>query len=112
MYYENPKGISVHSGFPNPATDASIQEIDLNKLLIANSVSTYFMRVAGDEWQAVGIFAHDIIVIDRALAARTNDLVVWILDDDFAVSPRHALSTGATVWGVVTSVIHQYRSKS
>lgn len=112
MYYENPDGVSVHSGFPNPATDASIQEIDLNKLLIQNSVSTYFMRVAGDEWQTVGIFARDIIIIDRALAARPNDLVVWVLDDEFAVSPRHALPARAAIWGIVTSVVHQYRSRS
>lgn len=110
MYYENQSGVSVHSGFPNPAADASIQDIDLNKLLVQNSVSTYFMRVAGDEWQDNGIFARDIVIIDRALTAKPNDMVIWILHDEFAISPRHILPAGATVWGVVTSVIHQYRS--
>ncbi len=112
MHYENSAGVSVHSGFPNPAADASIQEIDLNKLLIQNSVSTYFMRVSGDDWQAVGIFAHDIIIIDRALVPHPNDLVVWIMDDTFAISPRHVLPPGAAAWGVVTSVIHQYRGRA
>ncbi len=111
MYYENPDGVSVHGGFPNPATDASLQGINLNKLLIQNSVSTYLMRIEGNDWQAAGIFAGDIVVIDRALGAHKTDLVVWVLGNDFAISPRHKLPDGAEVWGVVTSAIHQYRRK-
>lgn len=110
-YYENPQGVSVHGGFPNPATDASLQGIDLNRLLVHNSVSTYMMRVAGDDWQTVGIFAGDLIIIDRALGAGPTDLVIWLLNDDFSISPSHTLPEGSQVWGVVTSVIHQYRSR-
>lgn len=111
MYYENPKGVSVHGGFPNPAADASLQGIDLNKVLISNSISTYLMRIEGNNWQSIGIFAGDLVIIDRALDARRADLVIWILHDDFAISPRHALPQDAMVWGVVTSVIHQYRGR-
>lgn len=111
MYYENPEGVSVHGGFPNSAADASLQGIDLNTLLIQNSISTYLMRIDGDEWQAIGILTGDIAIIDRALTASRNDLVVWILHDEFAISPRHLLPQGAKAWGVVTSVIHQYRGR-
>ena len=104
------EGVSVHGGFPNPAADASLQGVDLNKVLIRNSVSTYLMRIAGNEWRSIGIFSGDLIVIDRALAARRNDLIVWVLHDDFAISPRHVLPEDAKVWGVVTSAIHRYRN--
>ncbi len=67
MYYDNPDGVSVHDGFPNPATDATIQPIDLNKLLIKNSAATYMMRVTGDHWQRLGIFNSDIVIVDRAV---------------------------------------------
>lgn len=109
MYYENPEGTSIHSGFPNPATDASLQGIDLNALLIKNSISTYLLSIDGDEWQNIGIFANDIAVVDRALVASRNDIVVWMMNDAFAISPRHSLPNSAVAWGVVTSVIHQYR---
>ncbi|HTE21621.1 MAG TPA: S24 family peptidase [Candidatus Limnocylindria bacterium] len=112
MYYENPQGVSVHGGFPNPATDASLQGIDLNKLLVQNSVSTYLMRIAGNEWQALGIFAGDIIIVDRALGAHKTDLVIWVQGSDLAISTRHTVPKDAQVWGVVTSVIHQYRRQS
>jgi len=111
MYYENPTGISVHRGFPNPAIDASIQGLDLNKTLIQNGASTYAMRLDGNEWQASGMFANDILLIDRALAPKITDLIVWWHNDAFAITPKSQLPEGAEAWGVVTTVIHQYRSR-
>lgn len=111
MYYENPDGVSVHGGFPNPAADASLQGIDLNRLLIKNSTATYFMRVAGNNWRDVGIFHGDVAIVDRALTAARNDLIIWWHNDSFAISPRHTLPKGGQIWGVVTSVIHQYRGR-
>ncbi len=111
MYYENPGGVSVHDGFPNPATDSSLQTLDLNQLLIQNSASTYFMRIAGNDWARQGIFADDIAIVDRAMGPKPNDPVVWVWGSELCISPRHKLPRGAEVWGVVTAVIHQYRGK-
>lgn len=111
MYYSNPDGVSVHDGFPNPATDAALQSIDLNALLIRHSASTYFTRIAGNDWTSQGIFSGDLVIVDRALAARPNDPVIWVKDDNFAISPRHLLPQNAVVWGAVTAVIHQYQGK-
>lgn len=112
MYYSNPTGVSVHDGFPNPATDASQQGIDLNQLLIHHSTSTYFMRIQGNEWARQGIFAGDMLLVDRAIPPRGNDPAVWIKDDRFALSPKHKIPEQAEVWGSVTAVIHQYREAS
>ncbi len=109
MYYENPSGVSVHDGFPNPATDAALQGLDLNKLLIKNGASTYFMRIAGDDWQDSGIFDGDVAVIDRAIAPRANDLIIWCEGGAFVIAPRHALPIGIEMWGVVTATIHLNR---
>lgn len=110
-YHENPDGVSVHDGFPNPATDISLQSLDLNSLLIQNSASTFFMLIQGNDWARQGIFADDVAIIDRALAPKPNDPVVWIRDDIFTISPRHKLPEGAEVWGTVTAIIHRYRGK-
>lgn len=110
MYYENPDGVSARSGFPNPAIDAAVQGLDLNRLLIKNGASTYFMRISGDDWNESGIFDGDIAVIDRALTPRPNDLTIWLNRDEFAVSPRHALPESVGVWGVVTATIHLCRT--
>ncbi len=111
VYYENPEGVSVHDGFPNPAADTSLQAIDLNSLLIQHSASTYFMRIAGNDWAKQGIFAGDLAIVDRALAPQGNDPAVWVHEETFAISPKHKIPEGAEVWGVVSSVIHQYRGQ-
>jgi hypothetical protein len=112
MYYENPDGVAVHMGFPNPAVDASLQSLDLNKLLIRNSLSTYLMRIEGHEWRDAGIFDGALVLIDRALKAAGNDLVIWWEGDTFTISPHHAVPSGTPTWGVVTATIQQFRSKS
>ncbi len=112
MYYENPDGVSVHDGFPNPATDTSLQALDFNSLLIWHSASTYMMRVSGNQWQAVGIFEGDIAVVDRALKPKPIDYIVWQYEDSLMVSNFSGLKEGGTVWGVVTAIIHIYRGKS
>jgi len=107
----SPDGISVHTGFPNPATDASLRSLDLNRLLIAHSASTYFFRVRGNEWEAAGVFDGDIAIVDRALDAHKTDIVIWWNGggESFSISARHKVPAGATVWGVITSTIHEHR---
>lgn len=109
MFYEQPQGVSVHYGFPNPAADASLQTLDLNQLLIKNGSSTFFLRVDGNNWAKNGIFAGDIVIVDRAINARANDLVISLEADQFVISPLHKVTKGRQVWGVVTAAIHQYK---
>ncbi len=111
---EEPKsvdGVSVHTGFPNPATDASLHTLDLNQLLVQHTASTYMFRVRGNEWEGAGIFDGDIAVIDRALDPRKTDVVLWWDDasGEFAISKYTAMPKEAALWGVVTSTIHQFR---
>ncbi len=105
-------GVSIHSGFPNPAADKSLHGLDLNQLLIRHTTSTYLFRVRGNEWESQGIFDGDIAVIDRALDPRKNDVVLWWHDAEgqFAISHYKAMPTGASCWGVVTSTIHELRT--
>lgn len=107
---KNVQGVSVHGGFPNPAADTRLRSLDLNQLLIRHSVSTFLMRIDGNDWQNVGIWADDIAIVDKALNPRSNDLVVWWRHDTFAISAFHGAPKNAQIWGVITATIHQYRS--
>lgn len=103
--------VVVHAGFPNPATDTSLVSLDLNQLLIAHAVSTFFFTIEGNEWEREGIFANDIAIVDRALDAKASDRVIWHHDGHgaFAISQRRAAPEDARIWGVVTAVIHVFR---
>lgn len=102
-------GVSEHAGFPNPATDRSLQNLDLNKLLIRHSAATYMMRIEGNDWRRLGIFDGDITIIDRALSYGLNDLVVWWQGEGFVIGHANQVPEDAETWGVVTSAIHRFR---
>jgi SOS-response transcriptional repressor LexA len=106
-----PEGVSIHTGFPNPAADRSLGSLDLHQLLVARPASTFLFRVAGNQWQDTGIFDGDIAVIDRALDAHSSDIIAWWNETagEFALSARMHMPVEAALWGVVTAVIHQFR---
>ena len=102
-------GVSEHTGFPNAATDARLNSLDLTKLLIRHPSSTFYLRVAGSSGRDYGIEAGDIVVVDRALEPRTKDLVIWWDNDSFIISRIKLLPQEVIPWGVVTHVIHVFR---
>lgn len=108
---EQTDGVSIHAGFPNPASDKTLGGLDLNWLLIKNSISTYLFRLRGNEWEKFGIYDGDIAVVDRALGPRRGDLVIWWGEqvDGFAISKYTTTKSDAVIWGIVTSIIHQFR---
>jgi len=101
--------VSVHAGFPNPASDDSLEGLSLQQLLIKHPISTFFLRVRGDSWEDQGIFDGDIAIVDRALTPRKSDRIIWWQDDSFVISTHAKKPDDNTVWGVVTSIVHQFR---
>ena len=106
-------GISVHSGFPNPALDRLGQAprlaLDLNQVLVQRPSSTYLFHIAGHRWSDQGIQDGDIAIIDRGLQPRPDHLVTIWRDDNFIICRQRHLEAGETAWGVLSAIIHQYR---
>lgn len=106
-------GVSVHSGFPNPAADQRGRDsglaLDLNQLLVRHPSSTYLFRVSGHHWANQGIYDGDVAVIDRALQAKGSDLIVSWQPGGSRLCRQNELTPEDKPWGVVTSIIHQYR---
>lgn len=121
-------GNQVCAGFPSPADDLGAQRIDLAQVLIIHPQATYFLRARGHSMVEAGIFDNDIKVVDRAIKARHNHVVVAIVDGDLTVKyfyqragrtklraanptyPDIVPKEGQAieVWGVVTSTIKQF----
>lgn len=104
-------GVSEHTGFPNAATDARLNALDLTKILVRHPSSTFYMRIEGNSGAEQGVSSGDIAVVDRSLQARPKDLVVWWDDNEFVVSRGSVLPPEIKPWGVVTHVIHAFRGK-
>lgn len=107
------QGISVHAGFPNPATDQGSRQrplaLDLNSLLIKHPSSTYLFRVSGHSWASMGIYDGDIAVIDRQLAPRQTDTVIVWQSSGFALRRQADVMPDEIPWGIVTATVHQVR---
>ncbi len=122
-FFETP----VSAGFTSPANDPLQQKLDLNDYLITNRTSTFFVRVQGDSMIGAGIQSGDILIVDRSIQARSNQIVIAVLDSEFTVKrirfddecvyllPANAKypdikvtqNRDFQVWGVVTFVIHK-----
>jgi hypothetical protein len=113
MKEDEQQGVNVHAGFPNPAADKSLGNLDLHQLLVQRPASTFLFRIEGSVWQALGVFDGDIAVIDRALDPHKNDVVTWwhAQAGEFALSHFGDMPAEASVWGVVTASVHQFRKQ-
>lgn len=108
MREDQQDGVSIHAGFPNPGADKSLVSLDLNQLLVQHPTSTFLFRVRGASGEEYGIFDSDVAVVDRALNPHKKDLVIW-WDDTFRISKFSELDQDVAIWGVITSVVHQFR---
>ncbi len=119
----------VPAGFPSPADDHLDLTIDLNRELVDHPEATFYARVRGASMQDAGIQDGDVLVVDRSLTARNDDIAVAYLNGEFTVKRlRFAGNTclllpanhdypeipigendDFRVWGVVTYVIKNVR---
>jgi len=118
---------AVSAGFPSPADDYLELSLDLNKYLIKHPAATFHVRVKGDSMINAGIHDGDLLIVDKAVEANNDDVVVCVIDGEFTVkrlkkvdgeiylipenSHYQALKITEDmdfqVWGVVTYTIHQ-----
>ena len=122
--------VSAAAGFPSPAENYIEEQLDLNRYLIKNKESSFFVRVSGDSMINVGIFDNDILIVDRSLTPTRQSIILASLDGELVIkklikdqSENYYLksentnypnikinfNTDTIIWGVVTYVIHSLR---
>jgi len=116
------------TGFPSPADDYAQERLDLNKRLIKHPAATFLVLATGDSMTGAGIFDGDILIVDRALDANHNRIIIACIEGELTVkryyedkrlkrtflvadNPEHppfeiTPETDFSVWGVVTCNIH------
>jgi DNA polymerase V len=120
----------VAAGFPSPAEDHAVQRVDLMAQLIKHPQATFLLRVRGESMKEVGIFDNDVVLVDRAITARTGHIVIAMVDGEFVCKtlwqragqfklkaanktfPDINPADGQTVeiWGVVVASIKQFKT--
>lgn len=97
------------TGFQSPAQDYTEGVIDLNKELVSSPNSTFYARVKGNSFEALGVGEGDIIVVDKSLIPKQGDLAVCVTDGEFVLKHIKAKEKQMHLWGVVTYSIKKLR---
>lgn len=117
----------VEAGFPSPAEDYLDKRLNLHTHLVKHESATFFLRAHGLSMINAGINDGDLLIVDRAIAAEHNKVVIAALDGELTV--KRLVRRGERVflvpenpdypeiditereyvhiWGVVTYVVHQ-----
>ena len=74
-----------YGSFESPALDFPEDTIVLLKLLIKDKETTFFARVTGDSLNGIGVFDGDILIVQKGLFPRENDIVVVFYQGEFYV---------------------------
>ncbi|MCR5409203.1 MAG: translesion error-prone DNA polymerase V autoproteolytic subunit [Bacteroidales bacterium] len=118
---------SVKAGFPSPAEDIR-EKLDLVKLLVRHSASTFFFQVDGVSMVDADMDEGDILIVDRALEPWNGCKAVCFIDGEYTVKKVEIHDGGAVlmpcndhntkykpipvgpentfvIWGIVTWII-------
>ena len=119
----------VAAGFPSPADDFIEMEINLQDYIVKNKEATFCVKVEGTSMTKAGINSGDIMIVDRSLHPKHNDIVLAVIDGEFTVkriavnenrlylmpendnfSPiKITTAMNFQVWGIITHIIHKAR---
>ena len=118
---------SVKAGFPSPAENIG-ERLDLVKLLVRHSASTFFFRVDGVSMVDADMDEGDILIVDRSVDPTNGCKAVCFIDGEYTVKRVEMNGSGAVlmpcnghnrsfrpipvgpdndfvIWGVVTFII-------
>ena len=117
----------VKAGFPSPAEDIR-ERLDLQKLLVRHSASTFFFRIDGVSMVDAAMDEGDIIIVDRNIEPYNGCKAVCYIDGEYTVKRVELRDSGAVllpcneqnprfkpipvgpenaflIWGVVTWIV-------
>jgi len=118
---------SVPAGHPSTVDEQAKELVDINGHLIRNKIATYIFRFKGNAMIGAGIFDGDVLVVDRSIEPKHNDVVLATLNNEFIVKRLYQQAgliklisenpiyppivikekDDFAVWGLVTNSIHK-----
>lgn len=80
-YQPSPNPVSL--GFASAINRS--RPLDINLFLVSHPDSTFFIRVKGDSMRDCRIYSGDILIVDRSLTVKSEDLVFAVYNGVFVV---------------------------
>jgi repressor LexA len=76
---------SVAAGFPSPAEEELLDTLSLDEFLIEKPEATFMLKVTGDSMSEAGIYPGDLVLVERGVDPKTNDIVVAQVDGEWTM---------------------------
>jgi SOS regulatory protein LexA len=118
---------TVQAGFPSVAEEELIDTLSLDEFLVDRPEATFMLKVTGDSMIDAGIQPGDLVLVEKGIAPKNNDIVIAQVDGEWtmkyffktrkgvklepanknyaSIYPKNTLEIG----GIVRSVIRKYR---
>ena len=125
-------GDAVPAGPTSPIHDYLDMDLNLHDFLVQNPADTFCVRAIGDSMIDANIQSGDVMIVDKALEPKNNDIVLAILNGEFTV--KHIRKSDGElylmpannnyqplkitsevdfkVWGVVTFIIQKANNRT
>jgi DNA polymerase V len=115
------------NSYPSPLANQAKELVDINGHLIRNEIATYIFRFRGNAMIDAGIFDGDVLVVDRSIESKHDDIVLVTLNNEYTVKRLHQRAglvklisenpiypplvikerDDFAIWGVVTNSVHK-----
>lgn len=115
----------VSAGSPSPADDTVQERLDIGRMLVQRPDSTFFVKVEGESMIDAFIQPGDVLVVDRSVQPRHNEIVIAIVEGEFTVkrlsrrpslrlvsdNDQHPIEITQPfeIWGTVLWIVHKAR---
>lgn len=117
--------VAVAAGKPSYVSEYFPDTINLSQELVRNPKATFCVRVSGQSMVGAGIDDGDLLIVDKELEARDNQIILAVINGDYTVKRLQKKSDGYylqpenpafeplkitqfmdfRIWGVVTGLI-------
>ena len=75
---------NIKAGFPTGAEE-ELNFLSLDEYLIDKPNSSFLLKVSGDSMEGVGIFDGDMVVIEKTAQARSGNIVLALIDNEWTL---------------------------
>jgi SOS regulatory protein LexA len=75
----------IQAGFPSPAEEETHDLMSLDEYLISNPQATFLLKVDGDSMIEAGIHPGDLVLIQKDLTPKNEDIVVACVDGEWTL---------------------------
>ena len=75
----------IQAGFPSPAEEELADTLSLDDYLVRRPEATFMLTVTGDSMLDAGIHPGDLVLVEKGVNPRNNDVVVAQVDEEWTL---------------------------